>query len=98
MITNFKIFENKENKPKFGDYVKINPIQFGKNMYDFFNDNFGQVIKVTADPDYPYSVKFNVNFPSADYNNLTFSDSEIEEYASTVDDLKIKLQAKKYNL
>jgi hypothetical protein len=110
MITRFKKFEN-VNVPKVGDYVIIDyrlPKWGNKTRLDFM-DNIGRVVDINkseltfGNKGYPYVVKFdNIVFPElGDYEKegiIGVSLSEILVFSSSVNELKIKLDSKKYNL
>ena len=103
-----KKYEEKSDKPKIGDYVKVNHNKFCVISKEIFKNNIGILVEIIQREvdlqlgGYPYIVEFDDNVPvtgtSMDDNKISLSLAEIEAFASTKEELDIKLNAKKYNL
>ena len=118
MITNFKLFENNENKIDTGYYVLINynpsyHDQTSKKKFDdYFSKNIGNVMIVMLDTsmrnnNYHYTVQFH-NIPDEimhifqyDETNgyhINVWENNILYYGKTLNEIKMKLSAKKFNI
>lgn len=110
MITRFKIYESKDSVKgiNVGDYVIMScGYLVGASdsqkikMKEFLDNNIGEVINVN-----PVHINLTVKYHDIPFqiswlfsnNSYIFKPSQIVEIAPTVEDLKMKLQASKFNL
>ncbi len=100
MIKNFELFENLNNAPQIGDYIIVNdPYSY---VNKFTNNNIGRLIYIETGVGYPYKVKYE-GIPKSykDYlqnNKRLYTRDEIIFFSKNIEDCKMYLQSKKYNL
>ena len=107
-----KTYENLTNDPQIGDYIKVdsskmNVISPGVDgLIDFFDNEVGRITEINSaelrNGGYPYIVTFHKMMPNSmigpsDYN-MAFNITELLAWAPDMETLKIKIDAKKYNL
>lgn len=101
-----KKYENINDKPKVGDYVLIDPSKFDE-LKDFFNSEIGKIFNVDEIEiklnGYPYFIKFEKNIPTSIFgpkndNKMAFKEKELLSWSNNKKNLKIKIDANKYNL
>lgn len=94
-----KKFENIEDEPQVGDYVKIYGDDFADELKDFLLHNTGQIVKKNIELDFPYDVEFDKPVPiNYDSRIMSFDRDEIVEWGYDKETLKIKKDINKYNL
>lgn len=108
-----KTYENL-NQPEIGDYVKINVSAFNLSKFssvdgkivEFFNEEIGKITEIDERElninGYPYKVVFTKKIPNSslgpsDYF-MAFNIKELLGWAPNLEDLKIKISTRKYNL
>lgn len=95
MIKKFSIFESKNELPEIGDYV----IAMYSNKVI---PEIGKIENVDHDSSFPYLVMFSRKFDYYNYglthNNIVVNIDEIVQWGKDKEELKIFLQANKYNL
>ena len=97
MITQFKIFENQQDKPQLGDYVKVYGDYFDVSLIDFFKTHIGRLIEIEEN-EYPYIIEFEEEVPIRKIYKMGFTEDEIIEWNKDEDFFKMKDAANKYNL
>lgn len=97
-----KKYENFEDKPSLGDYVKVYVDSIDHKTETFFKTEIGKIIKINDEADdnisYPYEVEFEKDVPSTGNSIMEFSLDEIIEFAPSIEMLDVKKTADKYNL
>jgi len=88
-----KTYESLNNEPEIGDYVLCTDLfNSGDKLVNFIETNIGQFVRYSKDEDiehkyaknYPYMIQYNI----PDY---FFSDDEIHDYFTPINDNDIKL-------
>jgi hypothetical protein len=85
-----KTFEDINDEPKVGDYVRLYGEDFVDKLKDFLIHNIGQIVDINKELDFPYGVKFENEVPTNDDYIMYFEIDEIIEWAYDKDTLKIK--------
>ncbi len=94
-----KKYENYDDQPKVGDYVKLYGADFDNTLKDFLKDNIGQIVKINKELDFPYDVEFDEPVPVRyDSRIMAFEIDEIVDWSYDKESLEIKKDIKKYNL
>jgi len=112
-MKHLKTLETINDGPKIGDYIIVKSNSPIVKINNFIENNIGQIINIShfENPNrYNVSIKYN-NVPSNllhFFNDTTFKNkncffrnffsSDIVEYAKTLNLLKIKMDANKYNI
>lgn len=94
MITNFKLFENKEKLP-IGEYVIVEPGPercLSQDWRDFLKINVGKIVGKYY---YTYKVEFKITIGT---EILSFRAKEIIQHSKNREDLEYIEVANKYNL
>jgi hypothetical protein len=89
------MYENREEYPRIGDYVKFNHKYFRDS---FFITEIGQIINIDADASYKYLVKFDRVNPMNNSKLNRFSLEEFSNWDSNKDLLIMWDDINKYNL
>jgi len=114
MITNFKIYENKQTNPRLGDYVicsyddcsyeDMNMHGYSLDEKTFIRDKIGKVIKIDRYNDYPYYVSYD-NIPehlsNGDIDGEDFiyiSRDAVKYWSKDKKELDMILNTKKFNI
>lgn len=100
-----KTYENLNDSPQVGDYVMGDPYQF-KDINNFLSTEIGKIDRINdvelKIDGYPYIVVFDTSIPGSSYGpkdkEMAFNKSELLAWDSSLDGLKLKIKAKKYNL
>jgi len=100
-----KTYENLSDKPQIGDYVMVDSSQFIE-LDNFFNSEIGKIDSINEREilnGYPYYVKFKNKIPGSTYGpsgdyQMAFKEKELFAWGSSLEDLNLKIKAKKYNL
>jgi len=113
MITKYKIFENKKIYPEIGDYVlmksDMNEYEYGgvtnrqKEIFTkFITNNFGIVKHMNRKKNNInikyYDIPYTISRFFFENGSIFFAINAIDEFDSDLENLKIKIGAKKYNL
>jgi hypothetical protein len=109
-----KTYEDIKDEPVVNDYVYcgipgIDNKGNNKDIYDFITTHIGQLVKITDDerPIYyihyeniPIKIRWNSEYRYANsiLDEEPFRRHNITEWAKTLEELKMKLESKKYNL
>ena len=94
------------NDLNVGGYVSLNLFSSDTRLNKFVNNNFGKIISIHSNKylievEYkriPITIKSEFKMKSKSTGSKLFSTIRIIEYFKDIDDLKLKLTAKKYNL
>ena len=111
-MKHIKLYEELNDKPKVGDYVIcVCDINNNYHEYEFVNymeNNIGVICKDTGGIFQQYYVKYEntpfnlfrgINSSTDNYNGYWWFDkSEIKFHSSNKEDLRIHIDAKKYNI
>lgn len=110
MITKFKVFENINNIPDIGDYIKVNLTDyfgdFSLECINFINNNICTNVNYIFNTNNQISA-IRVKFYNIPENSKTKFDKNdtirlrldaIQGFGKTIEELELKLNSQKYNL
>ena len=101
-----KTYEQNNNSPKVGDFVIVNSSKFD-DLKNFFDNEIGTIDSMNETElkanGFPYYVKFNKNIPAStlgpgDEDTIALREIEMLAWSDNLDELKIIIDTKKYNL
>jgi len=107
-----KTFEDLNTEPKIGDYVLMNSTMNNINLNKFLADNIGKILNIDYNNDYTsieveyedipsdiqYLFGFNTNNLQIGKGFRDFLLSSIIDKSENKEDLKYKIDAKKFNI
>jgi len=102
MITNFKIYENKQIDPKAGDYVIMYCSDMGtEKLENFLNNTIGKIFSINIKHKYADVFYDDIPFNLKQYffkNRISLNLIRIHNYSKSKSELEIILNANKFNI